>query len=107
MRLHGTRKGRNLSTTPGQRVRAWDRIDGDLVERVVVKETTPCITLTTLWGERVDFVLASGEEVSLGLRLAHGGILLETPLEAQERATKDALAEVDRLRAELEKLKGR
>jgi hypothetical protein len=93
--------------TPGKRVRAWDRIDGDLVERVVVKESTPCITLTSLRGERVDFVLAPGDEVSLGLRLAREGILLETALEAQEGATKDALAEVDRLRAELEKLKGR
>lgn len=30
---------------PGKRLRVWDRIDHDLVERVVTNETTPCVTL--------------------------------------------------------------
>ena len=30
---------------PGSRLRVWDRIDGDLVERTVTGEATPCLTL--------------------------------------------------------------
>ncbi|MBX3198830.1 MAG: Uma2 family endonuclease [Labilithrix sp.] len=30
---------------PGSRLRVWDRIDGDLVERAVTGERTPCLTL--------------------------------------------------------------
>ena len=30
---------------PGSRLRVWDRIDGDLVERTVTGESTPCLTL--------------------------------------------------------------
>ena len=30
---------------PGSRLRVWDRIDGDLVERTVIGEATPCLTL--------------------------------------------------------------
>jgi len=29
----------------GSRLRVWDRLDGDLGERVVESETTPCLTL--------------------------------------------------------------
>jgi len=32
---------------PGSRLRVWDRIDGDLVERTVIDEATPCLTLET------------------------------------------------------------
>src|SRR5581483_7410005 len=93
--------------TPGQRIRAWDRIDGDLVERVVMNEVTPCVVLGELKGEAIDFVLAPGDDVVLGLRLTSDAGLLPTALEAErtaheaERAAKeDALAEVVRLRAE-------
>ena len=86
----------------GRRLRAWDRIDGDLVERVVDDERTPCITLG-LW-----FVLApTPDEPDLGvaLRLARdpsGRDLLPTPTE-RERAEKEAaLAEKERERAEKE-----
>jgi hypothetical protein len=48
----------------GARLRAWDRIDGDLVERAVANETTPCLTLG-LW-----FVLRPGNDEPVALRLA-------------------------------------
>lgn len=63
----------------GLRVRAWDRIEGDLVERVVQKEITPCVTSSAAESRRLDFVLAAGDDVTLGLRLAHEGALLPTP----------------------------
>jgi len=91
----------------GRRLRAWDRIDGDLVERVVDDERTPCVTLG-LW-----FVLApTADEPDLDvvLRVAHdplGRDLLLTPAEREraekerERAEKDAaLAAAERERAE-------
>lgn len=31
---------------PGERLRVWDRLEHDLVERVVVDDTTPCVTLS-------------------------------------------------------------
>lgn len=50
----------------GRRIRAWDRVDGDLVERVVVAEKTPCRTLG-LW-----FVVGAHalDDISAALRLA-------------------------------------
>lgn len=66
----------------GARLRAWDLIEGDLVERVVDNEATPCLTLD-LW-----FVIAPAHEERLAaaLRLARdpeGASLLPT---ASERA---------------------
>lgn len=55
----------------GTRLRAFDRIDGDLVERVVDGETTPCLTLARSHGERFDWIIApspaDGLDVSLRL----------------------------------------
>jgi Uma2 family endonuclease len=78
----------------GRRLRAWDRVDGDLVERVVVGERTPCRTLGG-W-----FVVTpyEPEEISAALRLAHdpqGKQLVLTQAESN-------LEEIARLRAALE-----
>ena len=35
----------HVDAEPGERLRVWDRIDNDLVERVVTNDTTPCLTL--------------------------------------------------------------
>jgi hypothetical protein len=35
----------DIDAPAGERLRAWDRIDGDFVERVVENERTPCVTL--------------------------------------------------------------
>ena len=107
----------DVDAPAGSRVRAWDRIEDDLVERVVEDETTPCLTLGLHW------VLAlGGEDIPVALRLAKdaaGGELLLTGEEAAhvaraaadaarleadaarleaEAAAADALAEVERLK---------
>ncbi|MBL8608392.1 MAG: hypothetical protein JNL38_13795, partial [Myxococcales bacterium] len=94
----------------GTRLRAWDRIDGDLVERVVEDERAPSVTLG-LW-----FVLAKAAdepELDVTLRLARdplGRELLPTPGEREraekerERAEKErAVAEKERAVAEKER----
>ena len=35
----------HVDAPPGQRLRVWDRLEHDLVERVVEDERTPCVTL--------------------------------------------------------------
>jgi hypothetical protein len=77
-------------------------VDGDLVERVVEGEATPCLTLD-LW-----FVLAparlDGEE--LALRLAHderGDALIPTPIETERATAERERAEKERERAEKER----
>jgi len=49
---------------PGRRLRVWDRVEHDLVERVVKGDRTPCVTLglTLLVGQVDDY--------AVGLRLA-------------------------------------
>ena len=99
----------DLDAPAGARVRAWDRIEDDLVERVVEGETTPCLTLGRHW------VLApGGEDLPVALRLAKnadGQELLLTSEEAAhvaraaadaarvdaEAVAANALAEVERL----------
>ncbi len=49
---------------PGERLRVWDRLDEDLVEREITADTTPCTTLG-LW-----FVVQPVEEYPVGLGLA-------------------------------------
>ena len=57
----------------GRRLRAWDRVHEDFVERVVDGERTPCVTLGLTWV----VVPVAGEPG--GLRLADGeGKLLES-----------------------------
>jgi Uma2 family endonuclease len=62
----------------GERVRVWDRIDDDLVERIVEGDRTPCVTLGLFW------VVAPVDGVDPGLRLARdtgGHDVLASPLE--------------------------
>jgi len=98
----------DVEAVPGRRIRAWDLVEGDLVERVVENESTPCRTLG-LW-----FVIRPSTEprAEAALRLAEGADgerLILSPLEAsmareQAAATREqaATAEIARLRAELE-----
>ena len=88
------------SAEPGARLRAWDRIDGDLVERVVEDERAASAVLG-LW-----FVLAptaAEPDLAVTLRLARdrlGNELIPTPAE-RERAEKERA--VARERAEKER----
>jgi len=95
----------NVDAPLGHRLRAWDRIDDDLVERVVEGERTPCITLGLHW-VIVASTAPSGEELPAALRLARdpfGADVIATISEADRavasaRATA-ADAEIARLRA--------
>lgn len=89
---------------PGKRLRAWDLHSGDLVERVVEGDITPCRALG-LW-----FVSAPYELLGLpyALRLAEtaaGTPLVPTPLEAERAEKERAIAERDSLVAENARLR--
>ncbi len=71
----------------GKRLRAWDRIQGDFVERVVTDDRTPCLVLGLEW------VVRPVEEFPVGLRLADGhGVLVPTELEEAQAARSEAEA---------------
>jgi Uma2 family endonuclease len=66
---------------PGRRLRAWDRIDGDLVERLVEGDSTQCLTLGLVW------VVCPVESEPVGLRLAYAsGTLVASELETSNAA---------------------
>ncbi len=71
----------NVELPVGARLRSFDRLRGDLVERIVENDTTPCLTLTQALGARFDWVLARGDGVDVTLRLTRDGILLQTDKE--------------------------
>jgi Uma2 family endonuclease len=87
----------------GTRVRAWDRIDGDLVERVVENERTPCRTLGMV------FVVAAApmHHVEAALRLwdPRRGALVPTLAEAERAEKESERAEKERALAEVARLK--
>jgi hypothetical protein len=71
----------DIDAPAGTRLRAWDRVGRNLVERVVDHETTPCLTLGLHW------VLAGADNLPIALRLARdpeGRDLLLTAQEAAE-----------------------
>jgi Uma2 family endonuclease len=77
----------------GHRVRAWDRVHDDLVEREVAGDRTPCLTLGLSW------VVCPADGEPVGLRLADAaGRLLETREETQAariRELEEQLARKD------------
>jgi Uma2 family endonuclease len=109
----------------GKRLRAWDLVSGDLVERVVEGEATPCLTLglwfvvapTTIHGQRVEalrlsedssggrLVATSEERERAALAQKDAALAQKDAALAQKDAAlaqKDAaLEEIARLRAEL------
>jgi hypothetical protein len=69
----------------GQRLRIWDRIDDDLVERAIEADRSACTTLGLY------FVVAAVDEEPLALRLsrdAAGKDLLPSPAEARAAAER-------------------
>jgi hypothetical protein len=78
----------------GQRLRAWDRVQGDLVERHVEADRTPSLTLGLVWCVRpVETDLPA-------LRLVDDeGRLLEVPEEVEARGRAEAEARVRELEA--------
>jgi Uma2 family endonuclease len=74
----------------GKRLRVWDRVGGDLVERQIGADRTPCLTLGLAWTVRA-VPAPNGTGEYLGLRLVDDeGRLLEAPEEAAARARAEA-----------------
>ena len=83
----------HVDAQPGERLRVWDRLEHDLVERVVVDDRTPCLTLglTLLVGPAL---VAPDTEYPITLRVARdaeGGDLFLTTEERvrAERAARE------------------
>ncbi len=101
----------NVDADIGTRIRAWDLVQGDLVERVVAGERTPCLTLG-LW-----FVVAPYEDerhpvnsLPAALRLSRDPEGKELLLTADEQARLEAhreKARATRAEAEVEQEKTR
>ncbi len=67
----------------GSRLRGWDRVDADLVERTVANDCARCQTLGLWW----TVCAAAGEQVASRLAAdPEGTDLLPTPEEAEENA---------------------
>lgn len=83
----------------GRRLRAWDRVEGDLVERERTGDRTPCLALGLVW------VVRPVADQAVGLRLAdEAGTLIDNRAEAEaKRAEAEAkCAEAEAKRAEAE-----
>jgi hypothetical protein len=93
----------DVEAPEGERVKAWDRIDDQLVARVVTGDRTPCLTLGGA------FVVAPANDQPIALRLARdlgGEELVPTVAEGyqQQRAAVEELrAEMERTQAEMER----
>jgi Uma2 family endonuclease len=85
----------------GRRLRAWDRVEDDLVERAVSGDTTPCVTLGLHW------VVAPAPELAAALRLARdpeGRELMLAPIEVALAREADALARAEAAQARVAEL---
>jgi hypothetical protein len=80
---------------PGSRLHAWDRIEDDLVERVVEGESTPCLALGLWW-----VVVADVEMGTRGLRLAHDERGTDLLLSRGEAAARRIEADARRMEAD-------
>ncbi len=80
----------------GARIRVWDRLEGDLVERVVEGDRTPCTIFGGAW------VVAPADAYDVALRLEdERGVLLPSADELLHRAEADQhRAEAEQRRAE-------
>lgn len=64
------------------RLRVWDRVDGDFVERVVEGDRTPCVTLSVALGAEIEWTVGPAGPYPVALRLLRDGALVPTPEEA-------------------------
>jgi Uma2 family endonuclease len=95
----------NADAEPGRRVRAWDLVSGDLIERLVEGDATPCRTLGG-WFVTVPYE-ADGLTVALRLAAdARGEVLVPTREERALAREERALARIAELEAELARARG-
>ncbi len=76
----------DVDAPEGARIRVWDRVEGDFVERVVEAERTPCITLSEAFGCVFEWIVAPAERWPVALRLLQDGVLVPLPSEVAEAA---------------------
>ena len=75
----------NVDEIAGKRLRAWDLIDGDLVERVVERDTTPCLSL----GDAYAWTIARAEQWEVALRLMSRGEIVALDSEKLEATSRE------------------
>jgi Uma2 family endonuclease len=89
----------------GERLRVWDRVQGDLVEREIGGDRTPCLTLGLVWTVcAIPARTPSGE--LLGLRLVDEDgrpLLNEEETEANARVAAEARADAEAKARKLER----
>jgi len=96
----------HVDAPPGERLRVWDRIEDDLVERVVTDDTTPCLTLG------VTLLIGAVDQYPVGLRLARDASrkdlvlteaeALRAAVQASEAAFEDRKAAIEDRKAAIE-----
>ncbi len=101
----------DVDAPEGSRLRAWDRIEGDLVERVVHRERTPCLTLGRWFvvaplGDQPVALAVAEDEAGNGIVLPAADALAdaERKRDDAERKRDDAERERDALKAQVAEL---
>lgn len=89
----------NTDAPPGERLRVWDRLREDLVERVVEDERTPCLTL----GDDVEWIVAPAEVWPAALRLVKDGRIVPLARESLKETQARVRAEQERAQIEQER----
>jgi len=86
----------------GARLRIWDRLEEDLVERVVTVDRAQCVTLGWIW------IVCPIEECPVGLRLEEArGELVMSASEVERAESRKARAESQDARAESQDARAR
>ena len=76
----------DVDAPEGSRIRVWDRVEGDFVERIVESERTPSLTLSEAFGRTLEWTVAPGERWPAALRLLEDGALVPLPSELVDAA---------------------
>ncbi len=80
----------DVDAVPGARLRVWDLIDGDMVERVVTEECTSCVALSaSTAGRHFEWLVAPADAEPAALRLRCDGALVLTPDEHAASLTRE------------------
>lgn len=71
----------NSDAKRGRRLRVWDRVRDDFIERVVLQEKTPCTVL-----DGVEFVVGKASDLGEVLRITRNGEIVPTDVESRDAA---------------------
>jgi hypothetical protein len=89
----------------GKRIRVWDRVEGDLVERIVEGDRAPSVVLGGSWvvGAAAGFPVALRYEDAAGLLVPSADELLRAEAERARTEAERARTEAERARTEAER----